>query len=103
MKVDDVKFWLIVKEEVGEAKDFLCFSSDTFKSFWRYNKYDDTIRRLAKKFLKDTKQKKVFSVSYGLSLFDSPTGNISGDTWTREEFYQLRTDFVDYCVNKFSK
>lgn len=100
MKVYNKKFWLKVKGEVGDVKDFLCFSSYTFKEYWRGpgTRY---VRKLAQEFLTDTNQKEEFSIGYGGSLFHTPTGVTYGETWTSEEFYQLRNDFVDYCINKF--
>lgn len=100
MEVNSKDFWIKVREEVGNKLNFLCLLSPTFKSAWEYNKA--AIKELGAEFLENTNQNAAFIMGEGvISLFGTTTGDVVGATWSVDDFYRLRIDFVDYCINKF--
>lgn len=102
MEVNNKEFWIKVREEAGNRLDFLCVLSPTFENAWHFDK--DSIKELGAEFLENTNQNAAFFVGKGTYIiFNTTTGDVIGETWSKEDFFQLRIDFVEYCINKFSK
>ena len=102
MSIKTKQFWLQVQNEVNKQYDYLCFSSPSFAGQWRSIPKKVNLRKLGRQFLKSTKQNPAFVISDdSCILFNTITGNFNGNTWTKWDFYQLRLDFVQWCVDKF--
>ena len=89
------RFWLQVKKEWQKAdpisQAFLCYSSKSFSNAWRSTE-STNIRRLAKEF-DPTKAKSYYSI-----LFFLPP-----HPFKYCDHASLREQFLNFCINKFSR
>ena len=96
--VNTKEFWEQVKKEYQPDgyKYGLCCSSDTFSTMWNIltpHSPDETVIEQARVFVSEKSiTVKYISVGY---LFDD-------SSITTEQHVQIRRDFLDYMINKFS-
>ena len=94
------QFWLQVRKEYVRGT-FLCVSSDTFEDVWKYGGEEDKecIQQLGLDFLNETNTNSIFTIcDMGFVLFTF-YGDLYGSR--RAEFFKLRTDFIQWCIDKF--
>lgn len=92
--IESKEFWEKVKEQYIKAQDmYLCPSSICFKQVWLTQK--ELIVKEAESFILD---KGIYDVVCGNFFLFLPYR----DT-TSEEKKQIRIQFLDYCIQKYSK
>jgi len=91
MNVESKEFWLKVKEEYKpDLSHLICYTSNEFRIKWEREVSYNFIAQEALKFLKDDR----FEVALHV-LFFCPHA-------PKEEKIQVRKDFIDHMINKFS-
>lgn len=96
--VNSLEFWTKVQKEIEREKpQYLCVMSINFFVAWKSDACSE-IRKLGHEFIESLQQDIFFACGDSTALFG--INNVDFD-WN--EFYQLRPDFVNWCVARFSK